>query len=114
MQPLVADQAQAPGKEITSGYAAVFRPLTAALFVALGYYLRAKIGFALTFQPHPVSTLWPPNSILLASMLLVPKRWWWLLLLAVFPAHLAVELRSGVPIGMVLCWFISNSTEALI
>src|SRR5437870_4044405 len=85
-----------------------------ALSVALAYYLGAKIGFALTFQPHPVSVLWPPNSILLAALLLTPVRVWWVILLAAFPAHLTVQLQSNVPPMMILCWFISNSCEALI
>ena len=85
-----------------------------ALSVALAYYLGAKIGFALTFQPHPVSVLWPPNSILLAALLLTPVRVWWVILLAAFPAHLAVQLQSNVPPMMILCWFISNACEALI
>src|SRR5258705_13910820 len=114
MQPLVADQAQAPGKGLTSGYGPGFRPLLAALLVAVGYYIGAKIGFALTFQPHPVSTLWPPNSILLAALLLAPKRWWLFLLLAALPAHLMVQLNSGVPLPMILCWFISNCCEAML
>src|SRR5204862_1305291 len=42
------------------------------LLVFGGYYLGAKVGFALTFQPHPVSVMWPPNSILLAALLLSP------------------------------------------
>ena len=57
-----------------------------ALFVFAGYFLGAKIGFALTFRPHPVSVLWPPNSILLAALLLTPVRIWWVVLLAAFPA----------------------------
>jgi two-component system sensor kinase FixL len=85
-----------------------------ALFVFASYFLGAKIGFALTFQPHPVSVLWPPNSILLAALLLTPVRIWWVVLLAACPAHLAVQLESGVPSTMILCWFISNSCEALI
>src|SRR5436190_10966688 len=85
-----------------------------ALSVALAYYLGAKIGFALTFQPHPVSALWRPNSILLAALLLTPVRVWWVILLAAFPAHLAAQLQSNVPPVMILCWFISNSCEALI
>src|SRR6266576_1418461 len=85
-----------------------------ALFVFAGYFLGAKIGFALTFRPHPVSVLWPPNSILLAALLLTPVRIWWVVILAAFPAHLAVQLDSGVPPTMILCWFISNSCEALI
>jgi PAS domain S-box-containing protein len=85
-----------------------------ALSVCLAYYFGAKVGFALTFQPHPISTLWPPNAILLAALLLTPPRAWAWLLLAAFPAHLAVELQSGVPLAMVLCWFVSNCSEALI
>ena len=85
-----------------------------ALLVALAYYIGAKIGFALTLQPHPVSVLWPPNSILLAALLLTPVRTWWVILLAAFPAHLAAQLQSNVPPTMILCWFISNSCEALI
>jgi len=85
-----------------------------ALLVFAGYYLGARLGFALTFKPHAVSVLWPPNSILLAALLLVPPANWWIVLLAAFPAHCLVELESNVPAGMVLCWFLSNSLEALI
>src|SRR6266487_3766082 len=91
-----------------------WRVVAIALFVFASYFLGAKIGFALTFRPHPVSVLWPPNSILLAALLLTPIRIWWVVLLAAFPAHLAVQLESGVPPTMILCWFISNSCEALI
>jgi PAS domain S-box-containing protein len=90
------------------------RAVRAALLVGLAYYLGAKVGLALTFQTQAVSTLWPPNAILLAAFLLTPARSWWLLLLAVFPVHLAVELRAGVPLPMVLCWYVSNCSEALI
>jgi len=55
---------------------ATVRPVLAALMTALGFYLGAQIGFALTFHSHPVSTLWPPNSILLAALVLAPFRWW--------------------------------------
>ena len=84
------------------------------LLVFVGYYLGARIGFALTFQPHPVSVLWPPNAILVAALLLTPARIWWLVLLAAFPAHWAAQLQSHVPPLMILSWFISNSCEALI
>ncbi len=85
-----------------------------ALAVSVAYYLGARIGFALTLHPQPVSTLWPPNAILLAALLLTPARTWWIVLLAALPAHLIVELQSGVPMPMVLCWFVSNCSEALI
>src|SRR5262245_50432893 len=88
--------------------------LVIGLWVFAGYYLGCKIGFALTFKPHPVSVLWPPNSVLVAALLLTPPRSWWLVLSAALPAHLAAQLQSHVPPLMILCWFISNSCEAVI
>jgi PAS domain S-box-containing protein len=90
------------------------RTIATGLLIFAGYYLGAKIGFALTFHPHPVSVLWPPNSILVAALLLTPPRIWWFVLLAAFPAHWAAQLQSQVPPTMILCWFISNCCEALI
>ena len=92
----------------------VLRPVLAALSVGAAYFIGAKIGFALTFQPHPVSTLWPPNSILFAALILSKPRSWWFLLLAAFPAHLLAQLNADIPTSMILCWFVSNCTEALI
>jgi two-component system, LuxR family, sensor kinase FixL len=88
--------------------------LIVALWVFAGYYLGCKIGFALTFKPHPVSVLWPPNSVLVAALLLTPPRSWWLVLSAALPAHLAAQLQSHVPLLMTLCWFTSNCCEAVI
>ena len=90
------------------------RLLIIGLWVFAGYYLGCKLGFALTFQPHPVSVLWPPNSIVVAALLLTPLRLWWFVMLAAFPAHLAAQLQSDVPPLMIVCWFISNASEALI
>lgn len=90
------------------------RPLAVACAVGLGYYFGGKVGFALTYQPHPVSVMWMPNAILMAALLLLPIRVWWLPLAAAFCSHVAVELADGLPMRMVLCWFISNSSEAVI
>lgn len=92
----------------------VLRYAFSALLVGVAYYLGAKLGFALTFQPHPVSTLWPPNSILFAILVLSPRRLWWFYLLAAFPAHLLVQINADIPTAMNLCWFVSNCSEALI
>lgn len=91
-----------------------FSPFRAALLMGVAYYVGARLGFLLTLHPIPVSTLWPPNSLLLAGLLLTPYRYWWALLLAALPAHLAVELQSGIPMSMVLSWFVSNCAEALL
>lgn len=99
---------------VARGGATAGSPLSSALIIALAYYLGAKIGFALTLAPVPVSTLWPPNAMLLAGLLLTPRRRWPGVLGCVFVAHLAVQFQSGVPTSMVLCWFVSNCAEALL
>src|SRR5215510_8238125 len=99
---------------LVTRYRHVLHPVLVAVGISAAYFLGAKIGFALTFQPHPVSTLWPPNSMMFAVLLLTPKRWWGFLLLAVFPAHLLTQLNADIPLPMMLCWYISNCTEALI
>src|SRR5438093_1611906 len=91
-----------------------FRTIVTGACVFIGYYLGARIGLALTFLPYPVSVLWPPNSILVAALLLTPPRIWWFILLAAFPAHCAAQIQSHVPPLMILCWFVSNSSEAVI
>src|SRR5689334_23962609 len=114
MSELVVNKTGAGSRIFAGHYAFALRRLRAAIVVAVAYYAGAQIGFALTFQPHPVSTLWPPNSILFAALLLSPVRSWWLLLLAAFPAHILVQLHADIPVSMLLSWFVSNCTEALI
>jgi two-component system sensor histidine kinase UhpB len=84
------------------------------LAVAISYYLGTKVGFALTPTEKPISTFWPPNAILLAALLLIPKRMWWLLILAVLPAHLLVQMQTGVPVLTAIGWFIGNGAEAVL
>jgi C4-dicarboxylate-specific signal transduction histidine kinase len=94
--------------------AAGLRTAAGLLLLAIGYYAGAELGFALTFRPRAVSTLWLPNAILLSAFLLAPRRKWWMLLAAALPAHVATQIGAGVPWSMILAWFVSNSTEALI
>jgi PAS domain S-box-containing protein len=87
----------------------------AGLFtVALIYYCGAKIGIFLKPAQQAPSTFWPVNALLMAILLLVPARRWGAILLAALPAHLLVQMNSGVPTVMSVCWFISNSFEALV
>jgi PAS domain S-box-containing protein len=85
-----------------------------AIATSVAYYVGAQIGLGLTPSSQAISTFWPPNAILLGVLLLAPFEWWLPLLLATFPAHILVELQGGVPLGLVLSWFVSNCTEALI
>jgi PAS domain S-box-containing protein len=107
-------QASEPLDETSRDDNSPVRLLVLGLIAGGAYYLGALIGFALTFPDNAVSALWPPNAILLASLLLTPTRTWWVVLVGVLPAHFSVQLQSGVPLLMILCWFISNSAEALI
>ncbi len=109
-----AELASPPSQRANWSFSFDRRPIAICLLVFAGYYLGARVGFALTFQPHPVSVLWPPNSILLAALLLTPPRLWWLVLISAFPAHCAAQWQSSVPPSMIMCWFISNCCEALI
>src|SRR5687768_15158608 len=84
------------------------RLLRTCVLVCIAYYVGAKLGLALTFQPHPVSVLWPPNAILFAALLLVHPSRWVPVLLAALPAHLLAELQGGIPLLMVLSWYVSN------
>jgi PAS domain S-box-containing protein len=97
-----------------NGFASNRSVLLGGFLLFIGYYLGAKLGISLKIEARPVSVMWPPNAILLAALLLTPTRSWWFLLLCAFPAHLAVQLQAHVPPSMMLCWFISNSAEALL
>ena len=88
--------------------------IRAAVLVALGYYVGARIGFALTLDPSSVPILWPPTAILLAGLLLTPVRSWAVVFAATFAAHLAAQLQGGVPLAMILSTFVSSSAGALV
>src|SRR6185436_18286848 len=113
MSDVVTSPASHKTSGTTSENASLRRTAVVALLVAVGYYFTAKIGFAFALNPGSVSTLWMPNSILLAGLLLVSRRYWWIIFVAACPAHFASEIQSGVPTAMILSWFISNSFQAL-
>jgi signal transduction histidine kinase len=91
-----------------------FRAMLIAFSVATAYYIGTIVGFALTPPGETISTLWPPNALLLAFLLLAPRRTWWILVLAVLPAHLFIQLHNGVPLATSLGWFAGNAGEALL
>jgi MASE1 len=104
----------APAPQRPVAAAGIREAVLIAVLVFSGYYAGARVGLALTFCPSPISVLWPPNAILVAAMMLVPSRLWWLVAAAALPAHLISELHAGIPVMMVLCWYVSNVAEAVI
>ena len=103
-----------PGRSEAPVVAPTLPSAALGLLVALGYYAGSQIGFFLTPTGTPISTFWPPNAILLAAFLLTSPRTWWVLVLAVLPAHLLVQLRTGIPLISALVWFVGNTGEALL
>ena len=102
------------GRRAATSVAPAFRISIIALVVAISYYAGSKIGFLLTPPYSPISTFWPPNAILLGVLLLTPPRIWWVLVLTVLPAHLLIQLRTGIPVISALGWFAGNTGEALL
>ena len=108
------DSLFAPSTIENSTTASGFRSAAIGLLVALGYYAGSQIGFLLTPSGTPIAAFWPPNAILLAALLLTPQRIWWVLVLAVFPAHLFIQLSIGIPLISALAWFVGNAGEAVL
>ncbi len=108
------DPVLALGRRAATSVDPAFRISIIALVVAISYYAGSKIGLLLTPPYSPISTFWPPNAILLGVLLLTPPRIWWVLVLAVLPAHLFIQLRTGIPVISALGWFAGNTGEALL
>jgi two-component system nitrate/nitrite sensor histidine kinase NarX len=90
------------------------RTLLAVLVVSIAYYLGAEVGFALTYPSALTSIFWLPNATMFAVFLLVEPRRWWMYVLAAAPAHLAVQVKNGVPpLTMVLLFFTNIGDGAL-
>jgi signal transduction histidine kinase len=110
----VPNQSDAVLQETVRPASRFVRTSAIALIVAISYYAGSQIGFFFTPAHSPIAVFWPPNAILLAAFLLTPPRIWWVLLLAVLPAHLFIQLSTGIPVLSSLGWFVGNSGEALL
>ena len=69
MSEIVVNTVKPTPSYLEGGRERLLRHVVAALLVGSAYYIGAKIGFALTFQPHPVSTLC--RTVALANPLVV-------------------------------------------
>lgn len=108
------DPASRFGRAAEMSLAPTSSTIMIALLAAISYYAGSRIGFLLTPAYTPISTFWPPNAILFAILLLTAPRIWPVILLAVLPAHLFIQLRTGVPLISALSWFVGNTGEGLL
>ena len=86
------------------------------LLVCAGYYAGAMIGVSLGFPPAGISTIWPPNAIVLAALLREPPGRWWMYVLAALPTHLHVvgTFQPAVTVPVMLCQFTGNAVHILV
>src|SRR5215472_3208281 len=83
--------------------------------VAIAYYLGAEIAFLVgTLSDKIFAPFWPPNVVLFCALVLTPPRQWWIYILAVLPAHVAAELRVGMPPTQLFVAFVTNCLVAAI
>jgi len=86
-----------------------------SIVVAIAYYTGAEIAFWIgTLSDRIFAPFWPPNIVLFCALLITPPRQWWIYILAAFPAHVAAELRVGMPTGQLLVAFATNCAVAII
>lgn len=74
----------------------LIRGFLVAAGTCLGYYLAARLGYALTIRPAGV-VMWPPAGFLLALLLLLPRRDWFVVLPAAFIGNFAADSVQGLP-----------------
>jgi PAS domain S-box-containing protein len=63
--------------------------------VAVAYYLSARAGLALTFQPDNLVAFWPPATILLVTLLMTRPGRGWTVLVASLPPYVIAMLQVG-------------------
>ena len=86
-----------------------------SVIVAIAYYFGAELAFWIgTLSDKIFAPFWPPNVVLFCALLVTPPGQWWLFILAAFPAHIAAELRVGMPAGQLLVAFATNCAVAML
>jgi PAS domain S-box-containing protein len=88
--------------------------MLAPVFVGALFYLGARLGVSLSFEPGHITVFWPPNAFLLTALLLSSPRRWWLYLLAIIPAELAADIPAGFSWPVALGFAVANGLEALL
>src|SRR5215475_633853 len=90
------------------------RVIRNGVIVAVAYYVGAEIAFLIgTLSDRIFAPFWPPNIVLFCALLLSSPRQWWIYVLAALPAHVAAELRVGMPPAQVLVAFATNCSVAV-
>jgi signal transduction histidine kinase len=80
----------------------------------MAYYLGAEAAFLIgTLSDRIFAPFWPPNAILFCALAVLPYRRWPLYIIAVFPAHVIVELGVGMGWPQLVVAFVTNCMVAV-
>src|SRR5580765_455054 len=83
--------------------------------VATAYYLGAEIAFLVgTLSDKIFARFLPLNVVIFCPLFLSPPRRQWIYILAVLTAHVAAELRVGMPITQLFVSFVTNCLVAAV
>ena len=87
--------------------------LRAVLF-GTAYFVCAEVSRYLSVQRMTYVSFWLPSGLYLATLLLNPRRDWPWLILAALPANLAFDLIHGTRLAVILCFYVANTTQAVV
>jgi signal transduction histidine kinase len=83
------------------------------LLLGLVCEVSTEYGFAIKFQPHYISPLWPTGAILFSVLVATPTRHWWAYTLAAYFTSVLRNVWQGLPVAAVL-FVVAGLTEYLI
>ncbi len=70
-----------------------------AALTSLAYFISARLGVALLFQPQSIASFWPPSGLLVGVLARSRRRTWPMILLAIIPANIVANLLAGKPLA---------------
>ncbi len=84
------------------------------MLVAVGYFVAAELGHALSFHAFPFATFWPAAGVLLAALVLSPRSWWPLIVLWAMAAnYLSDIVVHGKSSYLSMFFLLANATESV-
>jgi integral membrane sensor domain MASE1 len=76
------------------------RLLARAALTSLAYFISARMGVALLFQPQSIASFWPPSGLLVGVLARSKQRTWPIILLVVIPTNIMANLLAGKPLAI--------------